>query len=535
MPKTKKVDANAPTTTETKSTKSTTKSTNSAKKTTTKSTSSTSSKKLTASEMREFQKQERRKELYAKAQQAVNLLDLTKNQTRSYTIYNKESLRSYMRNPASNENSLRNLSRFLYRVSQPYRRLVHYNAQQVDLTAMVLSPNINITEQNDTATVLKDYYDTCVVVDRMHMDSEIYKMLVTAWVEDTAYGYIYEDDTGFFIYPLDGEYCKVSSTNMDGTLNFAYNFSYFRSRQELLEYWDSEFQTKYNAYQSDSKLQWQELDPERTICIKVGIDDPTLCIPPYLALFESIIDNIDLQSIVSVKDELSIYKLLVARLEHMANSDDPSDFEVDIDTALEYYYKFEASLPDCVSSVISPLPIEPIEFKGTTTDDTDMIANSMSNLFKISGGSMVLNDHKQGASIFRAHIIADMMQALKPLLGQIQSWMNRHLSYLLSNPARLKYLETSPWMKNEKKKELIESAQYGVPVKMAVAALDGFSPLEVLRMQFLENDTLALHESWIPLQSSFVQSGKSDGSNEKDLTELGDEGADSREEEKNQM
>lgn len=529
MPRTKKVDANAPTTTETKSTKSTTKSTNSAKKTT------TSSKKPTASEMREFQKQERRKELYAKAQQAVNLLDLTKNQTRSYTIYNKESLRSYMRNPASNENSLRNLSRFLYRVSQPYRRLVHYNAQQVDLTAMVLSPNINITEQNDTATVLKDYYDTCVVVDRMHMDSEIYKMLVTAWVEDTAYGYIYEDDTGFFIYPLDGEYCKVSSTNMDGTLNFAYNFSYFRSRQELLEYWDSEFQTKYNAYQSDSKLQWQELDPERTICIKVGIDDPTLCIPPYLALFESIIDNIDLQSIVSVKDELSIYKLLVARLEHMANSDDPSDFEVDIDTALEYYYKFEASLPDCVSSVISPLPIEPIEFKGTTTDDTDMIANSMSNLFKISGGSMVLNDHKQGASIFRAHIIADMMQALKPLLGQIQSWMNRHLSYLLSNPARLKYLETSPWMKNEKKKELIESAQYGVPVKMAVAALDGFSPLEVLRMQFLENDTLALHESWIPLQSSFVQSGKDSGGQEKDITELTDEGDASREKEKSDI
>ena len=153
MPRTKKVDADAPTTTETKSTKSTTNSTNSTKKTT------TSSKKPTASEMREFQKQERRKELYAKAQQAVNLLDLTKNQTRSYTIYNKESLRSYMRNPASNENSLRNLSRFLYRVSQPYRRLVHYNAQQVDLTAMVLSPNINITEQNDTATVLKDYYD----------------------------------------------------------------------------------------------------------------------------------------------------------------------------------------------------------------------------------------------------------------------------------------------------------------------------------------------------------------------------------------
>ena len=202
MPRTKKVDANAPTTTETKSTKSTTKSTNSTKKTTTKSTS----KKPTASEMREFQKEQYRKELYEKTKDAMRLLDLTKSQSRTYTIYNKESLRTYMKNPASNENSLRNLSRFLYRVSQPYRRLVNYNAQQIDLTAMVLSPNINITEQNDQTTVLKDYYDTCVVVDRMQLESEIYKMLVTAWIEDASYGYIYEDETGFFIYPLDGEF-----------------------------------------------------------------------------------------------------------------------------------------------------------------------------------------------------------------------------------------------------------------------------------------------------------------------------------------
>lgn len=488
------------------------------------------------SEIRAFEKEARRNELYAKAKDAIALLDLTKSQSRSYTIYNKDNLRTYMRNPASNENRLRNVSRFLYRVSHPYRRLVNYNAQQMDLTAMVISPNISFVEENDKDAVLNDYYDTCVEVEKISLHTEIYKMLVTAWIEDAAYGYIYEDDTGFFIYPLDGEYCKVSSVSSDGTLNFAFDFSYFRRRQELLEYWDGEFKKKYNAYANDSSLQWQELDPERTICIKVGIDDPTLCIPPYLSLFEPLIDNVDLQSIVAVKDELSIYKLLVARLEHMKGSDDPDDFEVDINVALDYYTKFEESLPDCVASAISPLPIEPIEFKGTTTDDTDMVSNSMSNLFKMSGGSMVLNDEKQGASIYRAHQIADMMQAIKPLLGQIQKWINRYLGYNLSNPARVKYLETSPWLKNEKKKELIESANAGIPVKMAVAALDGFSPLEVLNMQFLENDILQLHNNWIPLQSAYTQSSKNQGGGqEKDIDELGDEGDSSRESEKNDM
>lgn len=494
----------------------------------------TNHKEITASEMREFQKEERRKELFARTRESIQMLDFTKTQTRSYTIYNKDNLRTYMKNPQSNENNLRNLSRFLYRVSQPYRRLVNYNAQQIDLTAMVISPNINITEQNDASTVLQNYYDTCVEVDKMHLHSEIYKMLVTAWIEDAAYGYIYEDDTGFFIYPLDGEYCKIIASEIDGTLDIAFDFNYFKKRQELLEYWDLEFEQKYNQYLKDNKMRWQELDPEKVICLKIGIEDPTLCIPPYLALFESIIDAIDLQSITSVKDELSIYKLLVARLNHMSGSDEPSDFEVDIDTALEYYYKFEAALPDCVSSVISPLPIESIEFKGTTTDDTDMIANSMSNLFKISGGSMVLNDEKNGATIYRAHIIADMMQALKPLLGQIEKWINRYLQYNLNNPAIVKYLETTPWMKNEKKKEFLESANAGIPVKMAVAALDGFSPLEVLRMQFLENDILSLHSTWIPLQSAYTQSSnKTSGGQEKDT--LTTEGENTKEQEKNKM
>ena len=152
MPRTKKADANAP-----------------AINTTKKTNSTSSSTKTTAAQMRNYSKEEYRKELFAKASQAMQLLNLQKTETRSYTIYSKENLRSYMQNPFSNENRLRNLSRFLYRVSQPYRRLVNYNAQLVDLTAMNVSPNIDITQDNDTQTILEDYYDTCVVLVTMRL------------------------------------------------------------------------------------------------------------------------------------------------------------------------------------------------------------------------------------------------------------------------------------------------------------------------------------------------------------------------------
>lgn len=490
----------------------------------------------TAAEMRDFQKEERRKELYAKAKAAIQRQDVTKTQTRSYTIYNKENLRTYMKNPMSNESRLRNFSRFLYRVSQPYRRLVNHMAQQIDLTALMISPNVDITQDNDKDTILKNYYDTCVQVDKMKLHSEIYKLLVTAWIEDSAYGYIYEDDTGFFIYPLDGDYCKISSTNMDGTLNFAFDFSYFRSRQELLEYWDSEFKKKYDIYQKDSNQRWQELDTERTICLKIGIDDPVLSLSPLSGLWEQLIDLIDILSIATVKNELSIYKLLVARLNHMTGSDDPDDFEINIDLALDYFNKMSVSVPPEIAMVISPMAIDTIEFDKNATDDTDMVSKSMGNLFKVSGGSMVLNDEHTGATIYRAQIIADMMNGLKPLLGEIETWMNRYLSYSIPDHGIVKYIETSPWMKNEKKDELLKSAQYGVPVKMAVGALDGLSPLEMMRMQYLENDVLAVQDNWIPLNSSYTQSGnsaKESGGQTKDT--LTDEGDSTREAEKNKM
>ena len=71
---------------------------------------------------------------------------------------------------------------------------------------------------------------------------------------------------------------------------------------------------------------------------------------------------------------------------------------------------------------------------------------------------------------------------------------------------------------------------------MAVAALDGFSPLQVLSLQFLENKVLDLPSNWIPLNSSYTTSGTDEGGGqEKDEGELGDEGEQTKEKEKNQM
>lgn len=403
----------------------------------------------------------------------------------------------------------------------------------IDLDYMSVIPMQNLEQPRSADEILKEYATTLTQLHKMNLQSEIFKCVLIAWIEDTFFGYVYEDDQNFFIMPLPSEYCRVSSINFDGTLNFAFDFTYFRRYADDLEYWDAEFKKKFNAYNSDNTKRWQELDVEKTICLKINMEDSTMSLPPFIGLFESLIDLVDLQSIQAVKDELSIYKLLVARLQPLSNAEEPDDFEVDIDTALQYFNKFADSLPEQVNAAISPLPIDTIEFKDKQTQDVDALSNAQSNLLKMSGGSQVLDNNKSGTTIFEAQIISDTLTALKPLLPQIQCWVNRYLGYVMGDHAYVKYMEVSPYTKNKKKKELLESGQNGVPVKLAVAALDGFSPLETMSLDFLENEVLKLHETWVPFQTSYTQT--SEDNHEKDTDDLTDEGIATKEAEKNKM
>ena len=487
-------------------------------------------------------KQERVKEMFAATKSmidALQLTDLSKTETRTFQSYSRETLRTYLRSPKTYESQLRNLSKYLYRLCYEYRRICTVYARMVCGDAFHITPVGDPRKMSDDE-IVDNYYETMLRWQRMNFDNEITKLLLTAWREDTVYAYVYDDsdqEGGTCFYQiLDGDYCRVSSIE-EGVLRFAFDFSYFRSHPTYLEYWDSEFQTKYNAYDKDSSLRWQELEPERQICFKVNSDDPTMDYPPFASLFESIISNIDLQALKTAKDELSAYKLLVARLKPLSGTEDPDDFEVDPTTALKYYNKFAAELPECVNACISPLPIEAIEFKDlNTTDDTAMISSSLSNLFKRVGG-VILDNDKTGTTIYEAQIIADMEIAHSTLVPQINNYLNLYFKYVIGdNHAHIKYLEgVCPYTRKSKRKEYLESAQNGFS-KMKIGILDGDTQLEQEMSLRLEK-ALGLNDLMQPLNTSYTQSGSSTsgtdpitgGRPQSDSADLTDEGSATRE------
>lgn len=490
-------------------------------------------KEMKVSEMKTsfYDTEEKRNELFKKTSEQLKLVDLTKTESRSYSTFSKDKLRLYMKNPMSNRDNIRSLSRYLYRLSQPYRRLIWYNASMIDLNIRSVVPIIDIVKTPDVEKTKKVYYATLMQLEKMDLANELLKMFIIAWREDAAYGVCYEDDSGFFILPLDGQYCRVSSINFDSTLNFAFDMSYFTNHKEQLEFYGDPFKKPYDAYQKDPTQRWAEIDPERTICIKLNLDDVTLPLPPYLAMFNSIIDLLDLAEIQSVKDGLSIYKLLVARLKPLAGAQTPDDFEIDVATAIEYYDKLAESLPDEVAACISPMPIEPIEFNKDATSDVNQIEDATKNLFNSSGGAQILNSSTiSGNTAFNAAIVSDSRYATSSLLGQVQKWTNRYLKYILGDDhAKVKYLDITTNTKEMYRKGLLESATYGLPNRLSLNALNGYSEIETLSLQFLEVDVLGLDKSLVPMQSSHTQSSSlTSGGQTKDSTDLSDEGESSR-------
>ena len=492
----------------------------------------------TAAEMRNvYEKSKRSMKNFEDAMNGIkSLRDVTKTSTKTVTAFNKDSLRQYLQNIGSNEKNLRNLSRYLYYRCHPYYRLVMYNANMFCLDARSVIPEYDLLKGGDANKMLKSYQETIDILDKMNLQYEMLKAYITCFREDVFYGCAYYDETGLFILPLDPDYCKISGVYNTGDFSFHMDMSYFRSRQTILEMWGEPFVSMYRAYESDTTAgKYQPMPDEYAVCFKARAEDWETVVPVFSGLLSGIINLIDLDDLQAIADEQDIYKMIWLELETITGSDDIDDWKVSPDIVIEYFNRMiNEALPEYTSAAIVPGKLDQISFNTDKATDTNKIATSTETLFNSSGGAQILNSKSiSGTTAFSAAVQADTEMAISMLLPQTQSWVNRFLSYYVSNPAKVKFFEVSAYTKQEFKKNLLEAAQYGLPTKLAYNNLNQFSEKDTLALNFLEEEVLHLSDKLIPLQSSYTQSGTegSDGNGAptKDAGEITDDGEASRE------
>ena len=491
----------------------------------------------------EDEEKKKRAAFASELKNALQFFDPERPPNKITSTYSRESLRTYLRNPATDANNknLRKLSNYLYTVSHVYRRMVNYKAHQINCKTWTAYPIVNMVEENDEESILKEYERVVNIMTNMHMETQIYELMLSLWKNGVVYGYIYGDPEGegsFYIHVLDPDYCKISCASYDnGVLGFLFDMTYFNSNVEQLEYYDKEFQTLYKQYQNDN-VKWKQLPIERTICLKIDLDNLDYSIPPLSGLLEQIISLTDLQAAQDEIDSLQNYKMVWGKLDTISGTKSPDDFAVDLDLALAFMKKINAALPENVAYALSPLDLDTIEFKDNDASDSNVLSKAYSNVIE-SNGSIIMNSNKiTNSTAFKLAMKVECEDAMAPTT-QLNAWLKFYLKYNHNvETITVEFSDISPYFMDDEIEKYTKLAGLGLPIKSELSSMINANPQKSFGMDFLERQLLKLGiERWNnPLVSSAVQSGNpsdSGGAPKKEDGDLSDEGEATRDGNKN--
>lgn len=449
------------------------------------------------------------------------LQDLRNNKQESifFSTYTKQQIVSWLQSPSVNQTKLREVSNFLYLTSGTYRQIVDYYAKMPTLSHIIVPYNIG--DKINKKKYTSDYYSIVNLLNSLNITNELPKIFDVLFMEDVFYGYIYGDENSKFIKKLNPQYCAISSLE-DGVFNFDFDFSYFNQRKEQLESYGKEFVSKYKKFEKDSKLKWQELDPERTICLKLN-DNILAPVPPFACILESLFDIQDYKALAKSRQSIKNYKILSFKME---TDKDNAELTMDKDLRDSFIKEVNSSLPDEIGAIVTPWPVTEHSFERNATD-SDITADAIKQFYNESGVSQLNFNSEKASSSALLQSIKNNEAIIFSILRKIEKWMNRYIKYNEGKyKFKVQFLNITHHNQADMFKMFKEAATLGVPCKQALAACLGYNPSDTLAMGQLE-DILDLRETTFnkPLLSSNTLSSDDAGrpTSEEPLQETGEQ------------
>ena len=267
--------------------------------------------------------------------------DLNNNtNTPIFTLYSKDDIATYLSNPYKYEKQLRKAVIYMYGASSHFRRLVQYFVGLSDLSYVVSPYNIDPQSINPK-TVNRNYRKVLKTLSAMNVRTQCPQIIDVCVREDVFYGTLWITSDNITIQRLPSDYCSISTIE-GNVLNVSFDFSYFDSRGQLLEYYPVEFQKKYTQYQSDRRNRWIELDAPTSFAIKCNNDILDYALPPFAGILRDVYDLEDYKQLKKTKTSLENYAMLDMRLP--INED--GEWGMDLDKAKEFWRNLDAVLPE---------------------------------------------------------------------------------------------------------------------------------------------------------------------------------------------
>lgn len=474
--------------------------------------------------------------LYANAAEALKqFTDPNRNDITSMNTYTRDQIRAYLQSPASNQANLRSVANYLYIRSQILYRLVRWYAGMWDLRCRNIKPTYDLEKGLDK-NALKNYNNTAKQLDLYNLQDALFEVRAHCYLEDVCYFVWFRDENGAYPYILDPSECKIIGRY---GLDFAYavDMSKWKSaaRQNVIEWLGSPFKDMYDEYIKTGN-KWIQMPDEYAGCFKYNVEKINLIIPPFAPIFQDLTQLISAADLQTVKDKLDVFKMVVLPMKSLNGAKEADKFEFTPSLNLEYFEQLvQNALPDYVTAApILGDKVDVIDFSSTSADkQVDRLANAQKNVMNVSGGGAVLNASMISSNAaFTAWLQAETDFAVKPLIGQIDDFTNRMLSFDVSKPCEVRHFAVSEYTKKDFRDKFMSANQYSYNYRLALGTLFGMSELETLASIHFEQDVLGLQNLMIyPLQSSFTTANDGEntgGAPKKDDTELSDSGERSR-------
>lgn len=443
----------------------------------------------------------------------VRDLDKPRYSKAFWGMFNKDQVEKFLEHPDVCEKELRRAINYIYGASPHFRRVIQYFVGLSDLSYIVEPFNIDPKVANVRTTNL-NYRKVLSTLSAMSIKSQFPRILTVCLREDVFYGTFRGGGDSIMIQQLPSDFCKITSIE-DKVPNVTFDFSYFDMYPEMLEYYSDEFKIKYEYYKThivddlgnviDKRTRayrayrWIELDSPTSFAIKCNSDILDYALPPFAGILREIYDIEDYKQLKNTKTALENYCMLAMRL---PLADDGS-WGIDLEKAKDFWMNLDSVLPEEVGSVLTPMPIDKIDFDKSNTGDTDTVAEAEQNLFTAAGvSSLLFNNPKASANALLLSIKAD--QAITfGIVKNIEDAINRYIrSFKYGKNFKVTFLDCSPFNRKEVGDAYLKAATYGLPTISAYAASQGIGQEELDSMSFLEGTVLGLQQMFVPLQSS---------------------------------
>lgn len=442
--------------------------------------------------------------------------------------YKPKEINNMINNPKQYQKQLREISKNLWGTSPQYQNLVEAIPRMCLFRPVIIPvPNKNGKEFK-VEEVKKVYINASNQLLKMNIGLEFLKATLQISKYDIFYGYEIEASDGYFIKTLNPDYCKISS--YDTCLNFAFDFSYFQGREDLLKTsYPKEFKTKFNKFKNskfDEKWRWQELDPDKTLCIKWFNDEIDYALPPYMSLFDDLYNLKDYKGLNKDKVKADLLKLLIFKIPLNTKSDKPDNFLLSKNIIKAYMSLLNEQLPESVSAVTTPMDADEIKFAQQGVAREDEILKAERQLFSSSAFAPALFGIDATGSALEYSTKYNLGKVFS-IYRQFETWLNRKFNKLYKGKVYIQLLNITTFNEKEVQEQYLKGSQMSVPCKTLYTASLGIQPSAVVGLEFLENEVLKTHDKWQPLNSSHTQNGKEDESGRPkketgDLTDAGE-------------